>query len=77
MSILILYSLYLYVFGVLAYCVIPGGTDTYDLHFNVGDGMENQAFTLIAALALFRTKACGARRNSLVAPMLVDKKPAS
>lgn len=56
MSILILYSLYLYVFGVLANRVIPGGTDTYDLHFNVADGMGNQAFTLIAALALFRTK---------------------
>lgn len=75
MSILILYSFYLYVFDVLAYRVIAGGTDTYDLHFNVADGMGNQAFTLIAALALFW--ACGARRNSPLAPMLVDKKPAS
>jgi hypothetical protein len=55
--------------------VIPGGTDTYDLHFNVADGMGNQALTVIAGLALFR--ASGARRNSSVAPMLVDKTPAS
>lgn len=55
-SILMMYSLYLYVFSVFAYRLIPGGADSYNLHFNVADAIGNQAFTLIAALALFRTK---------------------
>jgi signal transduction histidine kinase len=55
-SILMLYSLYLYAFGVFAYRLIPGGADTYNLHFNVADAIGNQVFTLLAAFALFRTK---------------------
>jgi signal transduction histidine kinase len=55
-SILMLYSLYLYAFGVFAYRLIPGGSDTYNLHFTVADAIGNQAFTLVAAFALFQTK---------------------
>ena len=55
-SILMLYSLYLYTFGVFAYRLVPGGTDSYNLRFNVADAIGNQLFTLIAASALFRTK---------------------
>jgi signal transduction histidine kinase len=56
-SILMLYSLYLYAFGVFAYRLIPGATDTYNLHFNVADAIGNQMFTLVAAIPLFRTTA--------------------
>ena len=55
-SILMLYSLYLYTFGVFAYRLVPGGTDSYNLRFNVADAIGNQLFTLMAASALFRTK---------------------
>ncbi len=53
-SILILYSLYLYAFSVFAYRLVPGGIDQYDFHFNVADAVGNQIFVLVAAAALFR-----------------------
>ncbi len=53
-SILILYSLYLYAFNVFAYRLIPGGIDIYNFHFNVADAVGNQIFALVAAVALFR-----------------------
>lgn len=54
-SILMLYSLYLYAFGVFAYRLIPGALPTYNLHFNIADAIGNQVFTLVAAISLFRT----------------------
>jgi signal transduction histidine kinase len=53
-SILILYSLYLYAFSVFAYRLIPGGLALYNLHFNVADAVGNQIFALVAAVAVFR-----------------------
>jgi signal transduction histidine kinase len=53
-SILILYSLYLYAFSVFAYRLVPGGIDLYSFHFNVADAVGNQIFALVAAVALFR-----------------------
>jgi signal transduction histidine kinase len=55
-SILILYSLYLYAFSVFAYRLVPGGIDLYNFHFNVADAVGNQIFTLVAAVALFRAQ---------------------
>lgn len=53
-SILIVYALYLFGFCVYAYSLIPGATDTYNLHFNVADAIGNQGFALVAAIALLR-----------------------
>jgi len=55
-SILILYSLYLYAFGVFAYRLVPGAIDTYNFHFNVADAVGNQIFALVAAISLFRAQ---------------------
>jgi signal transduction histidine kinase len=55
-SILILYSLYLYAFSVFAYRLVPGGIDLYNFHFNVADAVGNQIFALVAAVALFRAQ---------------------
>lgn len=55
LSILILYSLYLYAFSVFAYRLVPGGIDLYNFHFNVADAVGNQIFVLVAAVAVFRT----------------------
>jgi signal transduction histidine kinase len=53
-SILILYSLYLYAFSVFAYRLVPGGIELYSFHFNVADAVGNQIFALVAAVAMFR-----------------------
>ncbi len=53
-SILILYSLYLYAFSVFAYRLVPGGISFYNFRFNVADAVANQIFALVAAVALFR-----------------------
>jgi signal transduction histidine kinase len=53
-SILILYSLYLYAFSAFAYRLIPGGLSLYNFHFNIADAVGNQIFALVAAVAVFR-----------------------
>jgi signal transduction histidine kinase len=53
-SILILYSLYLYAFSVFAYRLIPGGLSLYNFHFNIADAVGNQIFASVAAVAVFR-----------------------
>jgi len=55
-SILILYSLYLYTFYVSAYRLLPGAADVYNYHFNLTDAIGNQVFTLVAAYYLFRAE---------------------
>ncbi len=55
-SILILYSLYLYAFSVFAYRLVPDGIDLYNLHFTIADAVGNQIFVLVAAVALFRAQ---------------------
>jgi len=55
-SILMLYSLYLYSFYVLAYRFLPGATAIYNYHFNLADAIGNQIFTLVAAVYVFRAQ---------------------
>jgi signal transduction histidine kinase len=55
-SILIVYSLYLYAFWVFAYRLIPGAGHIYDFHFNVADAIGNQIFALVAGIALVRVR---------------------
>ncbi len=54
--ILILYSLYLYVFGVYAYRLSPGAVATYNFHFNLADAIGNQVFMIIAGMAFLRSQ---------------------
>jgi signal transduction histidine kinase len=55
-TILILYSLYLYAFCVFAYRMLPGAKIAYDDQFNLADAIANQIFVLAAAVALFRSR---------------------
>ena len=55
-SILILYSLYLYAFSVFAYRLMPNGMGLYNFHFNVADALGNQIFALVAAVSVFRDR---------------------
>jgi hypothetical protein len=55
-SVLMVYSLYLYAFGVFAYRLLPGAADRYDLNFNLADAIANQLLIVLAALALLRAQ---------------------
>jgi signal transduction histidine kinase len=52
-SILIIYSLYLFSFCVLSLRLIPGAVDAYNFQFNVADAIGNQIFLIAAAGAVF------------------------
>jgi signal transduction histidine kinase len=54
--ILMLYSLYLYAFGVFAYRLSPGGLDTYNFHFSLADAIGNQIFMIVVGFALLRSQ---------------------
>jgi len=54
--ILMLYSLYLYAFGVFAYRLLPGGIDTYNFNFNLADSIGNLVFIIVAAVAALRSQ---------------------
>jgi signal transduction histidine kinase len=54
--ILMLYALYLYIFCVFAYRLLPGATNTYNFHFDVADAIGNQIFTIFAGITLFRAR---------------------
>jgi signal transduction histidine kinase len=53
LSILILYSLYLFAFFVYAYRLLPGAIDIYNYHFNVADLIANQLLAIVTAAAFF------------------------
>lgn len=55
-SILILYSLYLYAFWVFAYRLVPGAEHIYDFHFNVADAIASQIFAMVTGIALLRVR---------------------
>jgi signal transduction histidine kinase len=56
LSILMIYSLYLFAFYVFAYRLLPGAAGLYNFHFNLADAVGNQIFTLAAACYLFRAQ---------------------
>jgi signal transduction histidine kinase len=56
LSILILYSLYLFAFFVYAYRLLPGGMPTYNHNFNVADSIGNQLLAIVAGVAFFRER---------------------
>ena len=57
LSILILYSLYLFAFFVFAYRLLPGDMAIYDHNFNVADAIGNQLFVVATGIAFFRERA--------------------
>ncbi len=56
LSILILYSLYLFAFFVFAYRMLPGDLGIYNHNFNVADSIGNQLFAIAAGVAFFRER---------------------
>jgi signal transduction histidine kinase len=56
LSILILYSLYLFAFFVYAYRLLPGDLAIYNHNFNVADSIGNQLFAIATGVAFFRER---------------------
>jgi signal transduction histidine kinase len=56
LSILILYSLYLFAFFVYAYRLLPGNMAIYNHNFNVADSIGNQLFAVATGVAFFRER---------------------
>jgi len=54
LSILILYSLYLFAFFVYAYRLLPGAFNLYSSRFNVADSVGNILFALFTGIAFVR-----------------------
>ena len=54
-GILMVYSFYLFMFGVYAYRLVPGAADLYNFYFNVADAVGNQLFAVCTAIALLRS----------------------
>src|SRR5262249_49936829 len=50
--VLMVYALYLFVFGVFAYRFLPGAQDTYNFYFNLADAIGNQTLVLAAGIAV-------------------------
>jgi len=55
-GILMVYSFYLFMFGVYAFRLVPGATDLYNFYFNLADAIGNQLFALCTAVAFLRAQ---------------------
>lgn len=55
-SILMVYSFYLFMFGVYAFRLLPWAGDLYNFYFNLADATGNQLFAVCAAIALLRSQ---------------------
>lgn len=56
LSVLILYSIYLFAFFVFAYRLLPGARSIYDFHFDLADAMGNQFLAVVAGVAYLRAR---------------------
>src|ERR1700757_1103573 len=56
LSILILYSLYLFAFFVYAYRLLPGELKIYNSRFNVAAAIGNQLLVVVTGVAFFRER---------------------
>jgi len=54
--VLMVFSLYLFAFGVFAYRLVPGAEATYDHYFNLADAIGNQALVVVAGVATLRAQ---------------------
>ncbi len=50
--VLMVYALYLFVFGVLAYRLLPGAQASYNFYFNVADALSNQTLVIATGIAV-------------------------
>ena len=55
-GILMVYSFYLFMFGVYAFRLVPGATDLYNFYFNLADAIGNQLFAVCTAIAFLRAQ---------------------
>ena len=55
--VLMVFSLYLFAFGVFAYRLLPGAADTYNFYFNLADAVGNQTLVIATGVAALRAKA--------------------
>lgn len=56
LSVLILYSLYLFAFFVYAYRLLPGDMGTYNHNYNVAASIGNQLFAVATGIAFYRER---------------------
>ncbi len=56
LSVLILYSIYLFAFFVSAYRLLPGARPIYDFHFDLADSLGNQFLVMVAGVAYLRAR---------------------
>jgi signal transduction histidine kinase len=56
--VLMIFSLYLFAFGVFAYRLLPGAQASYDFYFNLADAIGNQALLITAGFAILRSTGC-------------------
>ena len=52
--VLMIYSLYLFTFGVFSYRLLSGAQATYDFYFNVADAIGNQTLLVVVGIAVLR-----------------------
>jgi signal transduction histidine kinase len=52
--VLMIYSLYLFAFGVFAFRLLPGAQPSYDFYFNVADAIGNQTLVVVVGVAVLR-----------------------
>jgi signal transduction histidine kinase len=52
--VLMIFSLYLFAFGVFAYRLLPGAVATYNFHFNLADAIGNQILVVVTGIAALR-----------------------
>ena len=55
-SVLLVYALYLYAFGVFSYRLMPGASQIYNLRFNIADAIGNLIFLTGAAVAFLTSE---------------------
>lgn len=56
--VLMVFSLYLFAFGVFAYRLLPGAHASYDFYFNLADAIGNQVLLIAAGVAILRPAGC-------------------
>ena len=55
-SVMMVYALYLYVFGVFSYRLVPGAIEAYNFRFDVADAIANHILLIGAAIALLTAR---------------------
>jgi signal transduction histidine kinase len=54
--VLMIYSLYLFAFGVFAFRLLPGAEPSYNFYFDVADAIGNQTLVVVVGIAVLRAQ---------------------